>query len=597
MSARALMLVLYTLAMTTTTGALDIQLEFSASVSNANKASVIQAAQMWEHELHDYMTVRIYVNADPKASGLAGGSTQALATYPYPKVRGALIADAGYYWSWAEKEAAVMKALPASSVPVEVPDMPQFMPTGKARVEQAKFVTMTTANAKALGLLAADAKVLPVDPKFSHPKNAKGQYVDGLLLYDPSTGISTATAAHEIGHILGFVSHAGMLLDFSLGNKYPTTLDLWRFKEAETGPLLTHQIGSETRRLIPGPAEYYDTVLNNLSMARGLTGLDGKPLIDPYCYSMAHPPGQRCQASHWRDNLSLLMVPTGGTSITGEDLHAFDYIGYTDVLAVHPEVAKAIYRETVFGWMWDIAMWTDFEWTSASPPPPAPESITPPFRPDCAMVVRIGFSAEGLENRSGLGYARFVDDRENPYDPVHIPGDPEGARVDLLPAALLDLYFESDTEGVPFTGTALLPVSGAPWDSTLGEFGGYVVTLALDGSRDGLKGDIDAIATIALLADEWKLPNPDARNSFRIAPDYRQNKLVVYDPRALGIVDPYCPILDTEDTVDFGDFAQLSLGWRSTEPNLPGDLNHDAVVDFRDLGLLTAYWLSDCRRP
>jgi len=524
-----LLILLYTLIMITTACGLDIQFNYSGTVKSTQKTKFEQAAKMWKQELHDEITIRINVETVKNLKDKTGfpiGAKPARVKYAYDKVRKALIAGAGYYWSWAEEEAKVMKALPQNSVPVEV----RYKLTNTTTIEQSEFLIIMSANAKALGLMPPHSKVLSVVPFYEQPPAKNGVYPDGVIKFDQAETISIPTVAHEIGHILGFISHAGLLADFSQGYNYPTTLDLWRFKE--TGA--SHNISTETRRLIPGPAEYYDTVLKNRSMSQGITSLTGTPMTDYEC----SVDNFRCQSSHWRGNLHLLMTPTANSNIIKkDDLHALDYIGYTDVLAIHPEVAMAIYGKTVVGWTgkFNRISFDKFEWTSMLPPVPDPENIKPPFDPDCAAIVGIGFDVEGMENRSGLGFARYVDERQNPYDIIYPPGEIVGEPVKLLPSAILDFYFESDTEGIPFTASALLPVSGAPFDPTLGDFGGYTLTLALDGVGDGIKGDIDAIATVALLADENKLPNPEACNSFWLAPEYDYNKLMVYDAKALGI--------------------------------------------------------------
>lgn len=58
--------------------------------------------------------------------------------------------------------------------------------------------------------------------------------------------------------------------------------------------------------------------------------------------------------------------------------------------------------------------------------------------------------------------------------------------------------------------------------------------------------------------------------------------------------DEDCPNLDELNPVNFIDYSILAKDWRLTEPNLPGDLNKNGIVDVNDLGIFALYWLSDC---
>lgn len=85
-------------------------------------------------------------------------------------------------------------------------------------------------------------------------------------------------------------------------------------------------------------------------------------------------------------------------------------------------------------------------------------------------------------------------------------------------------------------------------------------------------------------------------------PDTQDNCPYVYNPSQVdsdgdGIgnaCDPDCPNLDGLNPVDFADLSILASDWQLAEPNLPGDLNIDGIVDVNDLGTFAIYWLSDC---
>lgn len=58
--------------------------------------------------------------------------------------------------------------------------------------------------------------------------------------------------------------------------------------------------------------------------------------------------------------------------------------------------------------------------------------------------------------------------------------------------------------------------------------------------------------------------------------------------------DPNCPDLDGVNPVGFIDFSLLMQNWHLTDPNIPGDLNMDNVVDINDLAIISDYWLGNC---
>jgi hypothetical protein len=53
--------------------------------------------------------------------------------------------------------------------------------------------------------------------------------------------------------------------------------------------------------------------------------------------------------------------------------------------------------------------------------------------------------------------------------------------------------------------------------------------------------------------------------------------------------------LKTRDKQGGGRIPHLADDWRSTGPDLPGDLNDDGIIDVRDLNILADYWLNQCQ--
>ena len=177
---------------------------------------------------------------------------------------------------------------------------------------------MTSANAKALGLLAANDPLADGEISFNS---------DFAFDFNRGDGIAGGTidfvgvAIHEIGHALGFVSGVDYLDSTSprLGeggsgddDEYlSSTLDLFRYSEL-----------SSYGRVIDMSA---DTREKYFSIDRGVTNLG--------FFSTGVNFGDGRQAGHWQDNLGLgIMDPTLASGefgfITARDILALDVIGW-----------------------------------------------------------------------------------------------------------------------------------------------------------------------------------------------------------------------------------------------------------------------------
>jgi hypothetical protein len=145
-------------------------------------------------------------------------------------------------------------------------------------------------------------------------------------------------AAHEIGHVLGFISMVDtvdFLLDEELsGEVGPSTLDMFSFRDglSELDPSNASEFTTFPRLLAPG----FERIIDQ---------------IDPADDSDAEIPlsegfftGDGRQASHWKDNnitqmLIGMMDPTLSRgevwAITDSDVRALDLIGY-DIAVPEP---------------------------------------------------------------------------------------------------------------------------------------------------------------------------------------------------------------------------------------------------------------------
>ncbi|MEX0887592.1 MAG: NF038122 family metalloprotease [Phycisphaeraceae bacterium] len=552
-------------------------------------AAFEQAAAIWENAFGDPITVKVNIEFANLNPNVLGSTLTQRTTHSLGAVRAAMHADT------FGTEQGVVSQLPTGSLPVQ--DINGSRNTGS--------VTLATANAKALGLGTG------LDPVYGAPlpggADGRIQFANAFASsfdYDRSDGITAGqtdfvgVAAHEIGHLLGFFSVTDVQDNNAGFTLQPNTLDLWRFEETGGG----HVLASGTRRITHGPAEYYDTVLNNRQMSRGVHPAEP---IDP----LANSSTGKAQASHWRDNLDNMMDPTiaAGVQVVlrPDDRHAIDYIGYNRRLLFIPYIP----REILIGWFpWlpdPPPFLPDFNGAfEAFAPPPDPKDVQPPFEPDFAMRLGLNFGIEGFEKRSGLGFVRFAPEQFNQYPVIEgVPAErgegtlePDRERAETLPPSLLDFYFESDHEGVPFRARAMLADSGAEFDPSLGKFGGYRVPIAIDGLR-APNSPMDATATLVLLADEAGVPDPERMNLFSLAPEVGDNFMHVLNPEALGLKANLLGDMNLDGAVDAVDVAPFVLALTNPaayveqygmDPHLIGDINQSDGLDAVDVAPFVA---------
>lgn len=560
----------------------------SAPMSTEQMSAFEAAADRWENELADPITVRINVGFDDLGASL-GNTWVARTTHPVSAVRAALVVNAAN-----SEELLRAQQLPASGLPM-------FDIHGQ-RIDPR--ITMATANAKALGLSTgldpfygealenrADAKLL-FNNKFA-----------GGFDYDATDGIDagdrdfTALAAREIGHALGFKSMVD-IQDLPANDQYvvhPSTLDLFRFQKTS----LAHNLTVEPRIMTAGPAEYFDKRLRkDLSWGRLAT--------DPECDAT----GEHCLASYWRDGGEDTMTPTlprgKAVELSAADIQVFDTIGYQRPSVFDPRKAASIAKLKV-GWFdpeapapcleCSLPMFPRGAFDEFEPPPAFSELPTSLRDADFNLGVQIGIDlgVEGMRNRSGIGFATFRKEVANRERFTYAPANPVADEQNLLPAvqimeslppSIMNFYFRSDeTAGAPFTFIAELGEDGSPFDPTIGDFGGYRISGFLDGAADGVLGDLDGSLTFFLAADGPGGPDGGDLTIYELA-DVAENKF--FDADGFAFEFGFFVPGDTypfDGKVDLYDLNNVRnhIG-EEGEFGLPGDtMRFDGVVDLSDL--------------
>jgi hypothetical protein len=284
------------------------------------KEAFLRAAARWQEIINTSITVIIDVDFGTKLFGetfdddtLGGTFAQILGSDTiYPAVRSNLITGAA-----SADEAALLGALPAGTVPTDV--------------GSTEGVAAPSAVFRALDLIPPVADPEEEEEDFGDPP-AIGFNSKFKFDFDPSNGIDAdkidfdATAVHEIGHALGFISLVGEReLDSSVSLAV-SVLDLFRFRPG---------VGMGT---FPTASRVLSSGGNQRFFAGG----------DSLAFSTGRPDGSGGdgeQASHWKDEDFTgeyigIMDPTTGFGerqvITDNDVAALDAIGYLVGAATQP---------------------------------------------------------------------------------------------------------------------------------------------------------------------------------------------------------------------------------------------------------------------
>ena len=292
-----------------------------------------EAANIVQSIFNDPITVNITAGFTALGPNILGSAGSTFLATTYSAVKAALAADATSAY-----DATMVAGLPGGNSYSRYINRTSDNPNGSGSATpyvQSGITAMeiTTANAKAIGLLAGNAPGEDAHITFS-------SLFFSSFDFDRSNGIGAGLfdfvgiAIHELGHAMGFISGVDILdgnsppingpftaADFS---PYTSLLDFTRCSAASqgAGANLDWTAGSAAKDFaIDGSC----TALVSNAWSTGRNFGDGR------------------QASHWKDNLGIgIMDPTAPfglvNNLTARDIQAFDVIGWNRV----PEPASLL---------------------------------------------------------------------------------------------------------------------------------------------------------------------------------------------------------------------------------------------------------------
>jgi len=298
------------------------------STGNAQADAGFQAAaNYWSSIYTDNVTVNITAGFAALGPGILGQAGSTFYSTNYTAMKTALAADA--------KNAADATMVSGLSAGPSYSKLINGTTTNGGATHVQSGITslqMTTANAKALGLLGATATA-DAAITFSSLFNFDFNQTDGI---DAGKYDFVGIAIHELGHAMGFISGVDVLDYNSNGpgvngrfadsdfNPFASVLDFTRCSAASqgAGADMDWTIGKGAKDFaIDGNC----TAVVSNAWSTGVTFGDGR------------------QASHWKDGFGIgimdpTAMPTGFLNVvTDNDLLAFDVIGWDRQTSAVPE--------------------------------------------------------------------------------------------------------------------------------------------------------------------------------------------------------------------------------------------------------------------
>lgn len=308
----------------TAQGQLDIVINAGSGLQGNTAAleAFERAAVRWESIFSDNITVNIDADLVSFAATGAGGPTAiggALSQetiVDYDVLRGELIAD-----GVADGDAITALLPSAAQLTAFAPGGGAF--SGNVRVNTANLRAIDEDNS--LGLLVDGAS--DGDIAFNSDFTFDFDSSDGVV----ATAIDFETvAAHEIGHVLGFISQLDQAeQDFLDGGLALATFDLspfdlFRFDDIDL-PTSTAEFTNNPRSIVPGRSSSFSDLTDTLALSTGEFLGDGR------------------QGSHFLDDalsgttigiLDPTLTPGVVTDISSADIRVFDLIGFNSLNAI-----------------------------------------------------------------------------------------------------------------------------------------------------------------------------------------------------------------------------------------------------------------------
>lgn len=316
------------MAGTATSSALDIVFNTAAGMDQRAIDGFEAAAAYWESTLTDNVTININIDfrtLDPGVLGQAGSTSQVVSIANY---FAALNADAS-----SANDLLAVANLPGltgggisflTQTNTESPSSVsrETVSLDNNNSSNNRFLSINTANAKAVGLFTGSAAASDASITFSDAFSWDFDQSDGV-----GAGLQdfVGVAIHEIGHSLGFNSGVDTVDYFISNQNGGQWLDLDPYA-IYTGMDMFRYSAEDVLNLAAGAASYFSIdggATNEGLFSTGVENGDGR------------------QASHWKDNLGLgIMDPTANppgneNHVSALDLLAFDVIGWD--LAQVPE--------------------------------------------------------------------------------------------------------------------------------------------------------------------------------------------------------------------------------------------------------------------
>lgn len=303
--------------------ALRFQFNPTPDIEEEAIADFRTAGELWSSLLTDDVTVNIDISFSDLNSKVLGEARSTRGWVSYANVRDALINDR----TSTDDFTAVSHLSNRSTFDLLI-NRTSNHPKGSGNATpyldkdhdtNNAYIYLTTANAKALGLVEPHHTMIDGEITFNSQINWSFNRNQGISekSYD-----FVGTAAHELGHILGFVSGVD-ILDAIASNRnyykdrelpYVSTADLFRFSKTslKQGTGVIDWTANKTNK-------YF-------SVDGGMTQIAS--------FSTGKIYGDKYQAGHWKDKLNLgIFEPTSSPGklleITENDLRLLDVIGWS----------------------------------------------------------------------------------------------------------------------------------------------------------------------------------------------------------------------------------------------------------------------------